>query len=71
MTDKQKEVIRERAKKEMECLDIYLDEAYRQLGPNADHTRLMLYACTVYLSAGLTDIHNAIEGLYEELEIGE
>lgn len=71
MTDKQKEAIRERAKKEMECLYIYVDEAYKKLGPNVDYTRLMLCACTVYLSAGLTDIHNAIEGLYGELEIGE
>lgn len=71
MTDKQEANMRERAKKEMEVLDIYVDEAYRQLGPNADYTRLMLYACTAYLSAGLTDIHNAIEGLYGELEIGE
>lgn len=71
MTDKQKEAIRERAKKEIEVLDIYLDEVYRKLGPDVDYTRLMLCACTIYLSAGLTDIHNAIEGLYGELEIGE
>lgn len=71
MTDKEKVATRERAKKEMEVLDIYLDEAYKKLGPNVDYTRLMLCACTVYLSAGLTDIHNAIEGLYEELEIRE
>lgn len=71
MTDKEKVATRERAKKEMEVLDIYVDEAYRQLGPNVDYTRLMLYACTAYLSAGLTDNHSAIEGLYEELGKGE
>lgn len=71
MTDKEKVAIRERAKKEMKVLDIYVDEAFKQMGPNVDFTRLMLCACTVYLSAGLTDIHNAIEGLYGELEIGE
>ncbi|MGG8343402.1 hypothetical protein [Streptococcus uberis] len=71
MTDKEKLATRERAREEMEVLDIYVDEAYRKLGPNVDYTRLMLCACTAYLSAGLTDIHNAIEGLYGELEIGE
>lgn len=71
MTDKEKLATRERAREEIEVLDIYVDEAYRKLGPNVDYTRLMLCACTAYLSAGLTDIHNAIECLYGELEIGE
>ncbi|MBA2796584.1 hypothetical protein [Streptococcus porcinus] len=71
MTDKEKVAIRERAKKEMEVLDIYVDEAYRQLEPNADFTRLMLYACTAYLSAGLTDIYSSVEGLYGQIVIGE
>lgn len=66
MTDKEKVAIREREKKEMKVLDIYVDEAFKQLGPNADYTRLMLYACTAYLSAGLTDIHSAVEALYEK-----
>ena len=67
MTDKEKVATRERAKKEMKVLDIYVDEAFKQMGPNVDFTRLMQYACTAYLGACLSDIDGSVEGLYEHI----
>ncbi|QBX17888.1 hypothetical protein Javan383_0043 [Streptococcus phage Javan383] len=51
----------------MEVLDIYVDEAFRQQGPNVDFTRLMQYACTAYFGACLSDIDGSVEGLYEHI----
>lgn len=71
MTDKQKEAIRERAKQELEVFDVFLEETKNKMPFWSDEDTKLKIALAAYLSAGLTDIHNAIEGLYGELEIGE
>ncbi|MFL4356418.1 hypothetical protein [Streptococcus uberis] len=72
MTDKERiDNIRKRANEEISVLAVFLDEAVIQLGDTLDPDEVLKVACTAYLSAGLTDIHNAIEGLYGELGIGE
>ncbi|KYP17717.1 hypothetical protein [Streptococcus parauberis] len=65
------EKARERAKKEMKILDIYIEEAVARIDPNctkANKDRMLLAACTAYLSAGLSDIDASIEGLYEKID---
>lgn len=61
------EKARERARKEMKVLDIYIEEAFKQMGPDVDFTRLVQYACTAYLGACLSDIDGSVEGLYEHI----
>lgn len=71
MTDKEKIAIRERAKKEIEVLDIYIEEAVAKIETNsikANKDRMLLAACTAYISAGLSDIDASIEGLYEKID---
>lgn len=61
------EKVRERAKKELEVLDIYIEEVYARFN-NPDVNRVLMAACTAYLSAGLSDIDASIEGLYEKID---
>ena len=65
------EKVRERARKEMKVLDIYIEEAIARIDPNcikANKDRMLLAACTAYLGACLSDIDGSVEGLYEHIE---
>lgn len=66
MIDKQKEAIRERAKKEMEVFDVFLEETKNKMPFWSDEDTKLKIALAAYLSAGLTDIHSAVESLYEK-----
>ena len=70
MEASEKEIIRNRARHELEILDIYIEEAIAKIDPNcikANKDRMLLAACTAYLSAGLSDIDGSVEGLYEHI----
>lgn len=58
--------IRKRANEEISVFGVFLDEATIQLGEILDPDEILKVACTAYISSGLTDIHSAVEGLYEE-----
>lgn len=66
MTDKQEENIRKIAKSELSAFEIYLDETTIRFGDWLDPDEVLQVASTAYLSAGLTDIHSAVEALYEK-----
>lgn len=71
MEASEKEIIRDRARHELEILDIYIEEAVAKIEPNsrkANKDRMLLAACTAYISAGLSDIDASIEGLYEKID---
>lgn len=67
MTDKEKVATRERAKKEISVLAVFIDEVVTQLGGTLDPDEVLKVACTAYLSAGLSDIDGSVEGLYEHI----
>ncbi|EMG26278.1 hypothetical protein K7G42_03955 [Streptococcus parauberis] len=61
------EKIRKKARHELEVLDIYIEEVYARFN-NPDENRVLMAACTAYLSAGLSDIDGSVEGLYEKID---
>lgn len=67
MTPEQAEKAKIRAKQELETFSIYLDQAVDELGGILTTQEVFLAAGFTYLGAGHTDIHAAIEGLYEQV----
>lgn len=67
MTDKEEVAIRKKARHELDVLDIYIEEVYSRF-EDPELTRVLMAACTAYLSAGLSDIDASIEGLYEKID---
>ncbi|NGL84132.1 hypothetical protein [Streptococcus equi] len=68
MTPEEAEKAKIRAKKEIETFSIYLDQAVDDLGSTLSPQEVFLAAGFAYLGAGQTDIHAAIEGLYEQIQ---
>ncbi|QBX27385.1 hypothetical protein [Streptococcus parauberis] len=67
MEASEKEIIRDRTRHELDVLDIYIEEVYSRF-EDPELTRVLMAACTAYLSAGLSDIDASIEGLYEKID---
>ncbi|HEL1371324.1 TPA: hypothetical protein TVS18_001398 [Streptococcus equi subsp. zooepidemicus] len=67
MTPEEVEKAKIRAKRELETFSIYLDQAVDELGGILTTQEVFLAAGFTYLGAGQTDIHAAIEGLYEQV----
>ncbi|HEL1132960.1 TPA: hypothetical protein TVK02_001344 [Streptococcus equi subsp. zooepidemicus] len=68
MTPEEAEKAKIRAKKEIETFSIYLDQAIDDLGNVLSPQEVFLAAGFTYLGAGQTDIHAAVEGLYEQIQ---
>lgn len=68
MTPEEVEKAKIRAKQELETFSIYLDHAVDELGGVITPQEVFLVAGFTYLGAGHTDIHAAIEGLYEQVQ---
>ncbi|HEK9150089.1 TPA: hypothetical protein SVH45_001900 [Streptococcus equi subsp. equi] len=68
MTPEEAEKAKIRAKRELETFSIYLDQAVDGLGNVLSPQEVFLAAGFAYLGAGQTDIHAAIEGLYEQVQ---
>lgn len=68
MTPEEVEKAKNRAKKEIEVFSIYLDQAIDELGGVLTTQEVFLAAGFTYLGAGHTDIHAAVEGLYEQVQ---
>lgn len=68
MTQEEVEKAKNRAKQELETFSIYLDQAVDELGGVLTTQEVFLAAGFTYLGAGQTDIHAAIEGLYEQVQ---
>jgi len=68
MTSEEAEKAKSRAKKEIETFSIYLDQAIDDLGNVLSPQEVFLAAGFTYLGAGQTDVHAAIEGLYEQIQ---
>ncbi|QBX22598.1 hypothetical protein Javan90_0042 [Streptococcus phage Javan90] len=67
MTPEQAKKAKLRAKQELETFSIYLDQAVDELSGILTTQEVFLAAGFTYLGAGHTDIHAAIEGLYEQV----
>ncbi|EFY03101.1 hypothetical protein Javan118_0047 [Streptococcus phage Javan118] len=67
MTPEEVEKAKSRAKQEIEVFSIYLDQAVDELGGILTSQEVFLAAGFTYLGAGQTDIHAAVEGLYEQV----
>lgn len=68
MTPEEAEKAKIRAKKEIEVFSIYLEQAIDTFGSMLGPQEVFLAAGFAYLGAGQTDIHAAIEGLYEQIQ---
>lgn len=68
MTPEEAEKAKIRAKRELETFSIYLDQAVDDLGSTLSPQEVFLAAGFAYLGAGQTDVHAAIEGLYEQIQ---
>ncbi|HEL0573058.1 TPA: hypothetical protein TUT07_001849 [Streptococcus equi subsp. zooepidemicus] len=68
MTPEEAEKAKIRAKRELETFSIYLDQAVDGLGNVLSPQEVFLAAGFAYLGAGQTDVHAAIEGLYEQIQ---
>ncbi|HEL1142215.1 hypothetical protein [Streptococcus equi] len=68
MTPEEAEKAKIRAKKEIETFSIYLDQAIDDLGNVLSPQEVFLAAGFAYFGAGQTDVHAAIEGLYEQIQ---
>ncbi|CRR16634.1 hypothetical protein [Streptococcus equi] len=68
MTPEEAEKAKIRAKQELETFSIYLDQAIVEYGSTLSPQEVFLAAGFAYLGAGQTDIHAAIEGLYEQVQ---
>ncbi|CRU21317.1 phage protein [Streptococcus equi subsp. equi] len=68
MTPEQVEKAKIRAKRELETFSIYLDQAIVEYGSTLSPQEVFLAAGFTYLGAGQTDVHAAIEGLYEQIQ---
>lgn len=68
MTPEQAEKAKIKAKQELETFSIYLDQAIDELGGVLTSREVFLAAGFTYLGAGQTDIHAAIEALYEQVQ---
>ncbi|VDZ41186.1 phage protein [Streptococcus dysgalactiae subsp. dysgalactiae] len=67
MTPEEAEKTKLRAKQELGTFSIYLDQAVDELGGILTAQEVFLAAGLTYLGAGQTDIHAAVEGLYEQV----
>ncbi|MGP6394929.1 hypothetical protein ACR9FV_05855 [Streptococcus dysgalactiae subsp. equisimilis] len=67
MTPEEVEGAKIRAKQELEAFSIYLDQAVDDFGGVLTAQEVFLAAGFTYLGAGQTDIHAAVEGLYEQV----
>ncbi|CRT10157.1 phage protein [Streptococcus equi subsp. equi] len=68
MTPEEAEKAKIRAKQELETFSIYLDQAVDDLGSTLSPQEVFLAAGFTYLGAGQTDVHAAIERLYEQIQ---
>lgn len=67
MTPEEAEKAKIRAKQEIEVFSIYLEQAIDTFGSMLSPQEVFLAAGFAYLGAGQTDVHAAIEGLYEQV----
>ncbi|GMX69268.1 TPA: hypothetical protein SUY24_001782 [Streptococcus equi subsp. equi] len=67
MTPEEAEKAKIRAKQEIEVFSIYLEQAIDTFGSMLSPQEVFLAAGFAYLGAGQTDIHAAVEGLYEQV----
>lgn len=67
MTPEEAEKAKIRAKQELETFSIYLEQAIDTFGSMLSPQEVFLAAGFAYLGAGQTDVHAAIEGLYEQV----
>lgn len=68
MTPEEVEKAKNRAKQELETFSIYLDQTVDEFGGILTAQEVFLAAGIAYLGAGQTDIHAAVEGLYEQVQ---
>ncbi|CRU57034.1 phage protein [Streptococcus equi subsp. equi] len=68
MTPEEAEKAKSRAKQEIEVFSIYLEQAIDTFGSMLSPQEVFLAAGITYLGAGQTDIHAAVEGLYEQIQ---
>ncbi|HEM9179994.1 TPA: hypothetical protein ACJSX9_000158 [Streptococcus agalactiae] len=68
MTPEQAEKAKLRAKQELETFSIYLDQTVDEFGGILTAQEVFLAAGFTYLGAGQTDVHAAVEGLYEQIQ---
>ncbi|HEK9074834.1 TPA: hypothetical protein TVK14_001738 [Streptococcus equi subsp. zooepidemicus] len=68
MTPEEAEKAKIRAKQEIEVFSIYLEQAIDTFGSMLSPQEVFLAAGITYLGAGQTDIHAAVEGLYEQIQ---
>lgn len=68
MTPEEAEKAKIRAKQEIEVFSIYLEQAIDTFGSMLSPQEVFLAAGFTYLGAGQTDIHAAVEGLYEQIQ---
>lgn len=68
MTPEEVEKAKSRAKKEIGVFSIYLEQAIDTFGSMLSPQEVFLAAGFAYLGAGQTDVHAAIEGLYEQIQ---